>query len=100
MRVGDSQTRRTDVRVIAATNKELGELVQKEQFRQDLYFRLKTVTIDIPPLRHRIDDLSLLVERFALEFTRSNDISYRGFVPESIRRMKQYDWPGNVRELK
>ncbi|MDP6959888.1 MAG: hypothetical protein QF645_13880, partial [Planctomycetota bacterium] len=51
-------------------------------------------------LRQRIEDLSLLVERFALEFTRSNDIPYRGFMPEAIRRMKQYDWPGNVRELK
>ena len=100
MRVGDSQTRRTDVRILAATNKDLGELVQQGKFRQDLYFRLKTVTVNLPPLRQRIEDLSLLVERFALEFTRSNDIPYRGFMPEAIRRMKQYDWPGNVRELK
>jgi len=100
MRVGDSQTRRTDVRILAATNKDLGDLVQQGKFRQDLFFRLKTVTVNIPPLRQRIEDLSLLVERFALEFTRSNDIPYRGFMPEAIRRMKQYDWPGNVRELK
>jgi len=100
MRVGDSQTRRTDVRILAATNKDLSELVQQGKFRQDLFFRLKTVTVNIPPLRQRIEDLSLLVERFALEFTRSNDIPYRGFMPEAIRRMKQYDWPGNVRELK
>ncbi len=100
MRVGDSQTRRTDVRILAATNKDLGELVQQGKFRQDLYFRLKTVTVNLPPLRQRIEDLSLLVERFALEFTRSNDIPYRGFMPEAIRRMKHYDWPGNVRELK
>ncbi len=100
MRVGDSQSRKTDVRIIAATNKDLGELVQKGKFRQDLYFRLKTVTINVPPLRQRIDDLSLLVERFALEFTRSNDMPYKGFMPEGIRRMKQYDWPGNIRELK
>tara|TARA_B100001079_G_scaffold31539_1_gene23807 strand:- start:1954 stop:3165 length:1212 start_codon:yes stop_codon:yes gene_type:complete len=100
MRVGDSHTRKTDVRIIAATNKNLGELVQQGKFRQDLYFRLKTVTINVPPLRQRIDDLSLLVERFALEFTRSNDIPYKGFMPDAIRRMKQYDWPGNVRELK
>ncbi|MAD51541.1 MAG: sigma-54 dependent transcriptional regulator [Candidatus Marinimicrobia bacterium] len=100
MRVGESQTRRTDVRILAATNKDLGELVQQGKFRQDLYFRLKTVTVNLPPLRQRIEDLSLLVERFALEFTRSNDIPYRGFMPEAIRRMKQYDWPGNVRELK
>ena len=100
MRAGDSQTRRTDVRILAATNKDLSELVQQGKFRQDLFFRLKTVTVNIPPLRQRIEDLSLLVERFALEFTRSNDIPYRGFMPEAIRRMKQYDWPGNVRELK
>lgn len=100
MRVGDSQTRRTDVRILAATNKDLSELVQQGKFRQDLYFRLKTVTVNMPPLRQRIEDLSILVERFALEFTRSNDIPYRGFMPEAIRRMKQYDWPGNVRELK
>jgi DNA-binding NtrC family response regulator len=76
------------------------ELVEKNKFRQDLYFRLKTVQVDLPPLRHRVEDISLLVERFALEFTRGNDIPYRGFVPDSIRVMKNYNWPGNVRELK
>ncbi len=100
MRVGDSKTLYSDVRVIAATNKDLGELVKNGKFRQDLYYRLKSVTINIPAFRHRIEDMSLLVERFALEFTRSNDIPYRGFMPEAIRSMKQYDWPGNVRELK
>ena len=100
IRVGDSKTLYTDVRVIAATNKELRELVEKNKFRQDLYFRLKTVIVDLPPLRQRVEDISLLVERFALEFTRGNDIPYRGFVPESIRIMKNYNWPGNVRELK
>jgi len=100
MRVGDSKTLYTDVRVIAATNKNLSELVKKNQFRQDLYFRLKTVQVDLPPLRNRIEDISQLVERFALEFTRENDIPYRGFIPEAIRYMKNYDWPGNVRELK
>ena len=100
IRVGDSKTLYTDVRVIAATNKNLMELVEKNKFRQDLYFRLKTVQVDLPPLRHRVEDISLLVERFALEFTRGNDIPYRGFVPDSIRVMKNYNWPGNVRELK
>jgi DNA-binding NtrC family response regulator len=100
MRVGDSRTLHTDVRVIAATNKDLEEKARKGEFRQDLYYRLKTVTIHVPPLRHRIEDLPLLVERFALEFTRSNDMVYRGFMPEAIRLMKQADWPGNVRELK
>ncbi|MGY8780938.1 MAG: sigma-54 interaction domain-containing protein, partial [Fidelibacterota bacterium] len=100
MPVGASKTKRTDVRVVAATNRNLAELVEKGQFRQDLYYRLKTVTINIPALRHRVEDISLLVERFALEFTRSNDMLYRGFMPEAIRAMKTNPWKGNVRELK
>lgn len=100
MRVGESKVRYTDVRVLAATNKNLVELVKKNQFRQDLYYRLKTVRINIPSLRDRVEDINPLVERFALEFTRSNEILYRGFMPEAIRVMKQYDWPGNIRELK
>ena len=100
MPVGASKTKRTDVRVVAATNKDLAELVEKGQFRQDLYYRLKTVTINVPALRHRVEDISLLVERFALEFTRSNDMVYRGFMPEAIRAMKNNPWNGNVRELK
>ena len=100
IRVGDSKTLYTDVRIIAATNKNLEYLVKKGDFRQDLYYRLKTVSIHVPALRQRIEDLSLFVERFALEFTRTNDIVYRGFMPEAIRLMKQYNWPGNVRELK
>ena len=100
MRVGEAKTRRTDVRVIAATNKNLAELVNKGLFRQDLYFRLKTVNINIPALRDRVEDIGPFIERFALEFTRSNDILYRGFMPDAVRIMKQYEWPGNVRELK
>jgi DNA-binding NtrC family response regulator len=100
MRVGEATTRRTDVRVIAATNKNLSELVQNGNFRQDLYFRLKTVSIKIPSLRDRVEDINTFIERFSLEFTRSNDIRYRGFMPDAIRLMKQYEWPGNVRELK
>ena len=100
MRVGDSKMMYSDVRVITATNSDLETEARKGNFRQDLYYRLKTVTINVPALRQRIEDLSLLVERFALQFTRSNDIPYRGFMPEATRLMKQYDWPGNVRELK
>ncbi len=100
IRVGDSETLHTDVRVIAATNQDLGELVRRGDFRQDLFYRLKTVSINIPLLRDRVEDIGLLVERFALEFTRSNDIAYKGFVPEAVKLMKQYGWPGNVRELK
>ena len=100
MRVGDSITKKTDVRVIAATNKDLGKLVQEGKFRQDLYYRLKTVTINIPPLRNRKSDIRLLVDRFALQFSRTNDIKYKGFTPESIKEMQDYHWPGNIRELR
>ena len=100
MRVGDSDTKKTDVRVIAATNKDLAKLVQEGKFRQDLYYRLKTVTINIPPLRNRKNDIRLLVDRFALQFSRTNDIKYKGFTPESIKEMHDYHWPGNVRELR
>jgi len=98
--VGASTSKKTDVRVVAATNKNLPELVESGKFRQDLFYRLKTVTIDVPALRHRVEDISLLVERFALEFTRANDIVYRGFMPEAIRMMKTKPWKGNIRELK
>ena len=100
MRVGDSDSKKTDVRVIAATNKDLAKLVNEGKFRQDLYYRLKTVTINIPPLRNRKSDIRLLVDRFALQFSRSNDIKYKGFTPESIKEMQDYHWPGNVRELR
>ncbi|MEL1230363.1 MAG: sigma-54 dependent transcriptional regulator, partial [Candidatus Neomarinimicrobiota bacterium] len=100
MRVGEAKNRKTDVRVIAATNKSLSELVKNGDFREDLYFRLKTVMVKLPPLRERVEDINAFIERFALEFTRANDIRYRGFMPDAVRMMKQYAWPGNVRELK
>ena len=100
MPVGDSKTKKTDVRVIAATNKDLADLVSKGLFRQDLFYRLKTVTINSPALSERLEDISLLVERFALEFTRTNDMVYKGFMPEAIRSLKTHAWEGNVRELK
>ena len=100
MPVGASKMKRTDVRVIAAPNKDLVDLVRKGLFRQDLFYRLKTVTILSPALSNRVEDISLLVERFALEFTRNNDMIYRGFMPEAIRSLKNHNWNGNVRELK
>lgn len=100
MRVGDPKTRNVDVRIIAATNKNLLEESNKGFFRKDLFYRLRTVTINAPPLRNRLDDLDLLVDRFALIFSKSNDIVFRGFSADSIRMMKQYDWPGNIRELR
>ena len=100
MRVGDSISKKTDTRVIAATNKDLARLVKEGKFRQDLYYRLKTVTINLPALRHRKNDIRLLVERFALQFSRTNKIKYKGFTPEAIKVIQKFDWPGNVRELR
>ncbi|MBL6911708.1 MAG: sigma-54-dependent Fis family transcriptional regulator [Candidatus Marinimicrobia bacterium] len=100
MRVGDSVSKKTDTRVVAATNKDLAKLVKEGKFRQDLYYRLKTVTINLPPLRRRKSDIRLLVDRFALQFSRTNSIKYKGFTPEAIKVMQKCDWPGNVRELR
>ena len=100
MRVGDSSAKKTDTRVIAATNKDLARLVKEGKFRQDLYYRLKTVTINLPPLRQRKSDIRLLVDRFALQFSRTNNIKYKGFTPEAIKVMQKCEWPGNVRELR
>ena len=100
MRVGDSSAKKTDTRVIAATNKDLARLVKEGKFRQDLYYRLKTVTINLPPLRKRKSDIRLLVDRFALQFSRTNSIKYKGFTPEAIKVMQKCEWPGNVRELR
>ena len=100
LRVGDTKTQKVDVRIIAATNKDLAEEVSKGNFRQDLYYRLKTVTIKVAPLRSHISDIYLYIERFGLEFTAKNDISFKGFSSEAISVMKKHTWPGNIRELK
>ena len=100
IRVGDAKAQKTDVRIIVATNRDLYSEVKKGNFRQDLYFRLKTITVNVPPLREHVDDISLFVERFGLEFTAKNDISFKGFTSDAIQLMKKFSWPGNVRELK
>ena len=100
MRVGETKFYKTDVRIIAATNRELGEEVKKSNFRQDLYFRLKTINIHVPPLRDHLSDISLFIERFGLEFTAKNDIAFKGFSLGALTVLKRYNWPGNVRELK
>ena len=100
MRVGDTKIMKTDVRIIAATNLKLSNEVRNSNFRQDLYFRLKTINIDVLPLREHISDLHLFIERFGLQFTAKNDIPFKGFSSEALTVMKRYAWPGNVRELK
>ena len=100
IRVGESKAEKSDVRIITATNRNLKDEVNKNNFRQDLYFRLKTINIVVPPLREHLSDLPLFIERFGLEFTDKNDISFKGFSSEAIALLKTYNWPGNIRELK
>lgn len=100
MRVGSGDLRKVDVRVIAATNRDLGKMVQNRQFRKDLYYRLKAITIHIPPLRERREDIPLLVDYFVKEALRDNPVPFQGFTPEAMQLIINYSWSGNVRELK
>ena len=100
IRVGESIAQKTDVRIIATTNRDLKKEVEKNNFRQDLYFRLKTINIVVPPLREHLSDINLFIERFGLEFTDKNDINFKGFSSDAISILKKYNWPGNIRELK
>ncbi len=98
-RVGGSHTLRTDVRVIAATHRDLRTSVAQASFREDLYYRLSVFPIELPPLRERRDDIPALVEYFARRLAERRGLNYAGIDPESLGRMMDYDWPGNVREL-
>jgi DNA-binding NtrC family response regulator len=100
MRVGGNRSIRVDVRVIAATNANLERLVAQSVFRQDLYYRLKVVTIHVPPLRERGEDLLALVDRFLVELSRSNGVPRKTLAPDVLAALRAYRWPGNVRELK
>ncbi|MBI5022178.1 MAG: sigma-54-dependent Fis family transcriptional regulator [Ignavibacteriales bacterium] len=100
MRVGSSTTRKVDVRIIAATNKDLESEVSNARFRPDLYFRLRSINIKIPPLRERRDDIPDFATEFARQISEKNKINFEGFSPEAMVLMKNYHWPGNVRELR
>ena len=99
-RVGSSKLKKTDVRVIAATNKDLWELVQQGDFREDLYYRLDTVKIKLPPLRERPDDIIPIFRKFVTEFSAKYDSVFKGFSDEAKELLISYRWPGNVRELR
>lgn len=98
-RVGESQLKKVDVRIIAATNKNLENLVDKGVFRQDLFFRLNVINIDIPPLRNRENDTILLAKHFALKYAKELKRPEPVFTDKAITALKKYSWPGNVREL-
>lgn len=100
MRVGSSAPRKVDARIIAATNKDLENEVAHGRFRPDLYFRLRSINIKIPPLRDRREDIPEFATEFARQISLKNKIPFQGFSPEAISLMKNYHWPGNVRELK
>ena len=98
-RLGDSQSRKVDVRVIAATNLNLREEVSAGRFREDLFFRLNVFPIQVPPLRERRDDIPLLVSHFLHRFNSRHNRNLTGFTQRAVDAMMSYDWPGNIREL-
>ena len=101
LRAASAATRRCrpSVRVLAATNQDLEQLVAEGRFRKDLYYRLKVVTIHVPPLRDRLDDVAELAHYFLFRFNRELGLDLRGFAPEALELLQSYPWPGNVREL-
>ena len=99
-RVGANTPINVDVRVIAATNRKLAEMVQEGDFREDLYFRLNVLAIEMPPLRSRKEDITLLANSFLMEFARENQRPEKPLSEEAIRLLLNYKWPGNVRELR
>ena len=98
-RVGGSKTIKVDVRLICATNKDLPQLLKKEVFREDLYYRINVVPIVIPPLRERREDIPVLVDHFLMKYNAENSKNVKGLTKEASDLMMNYDWPGNVREL-
>ena len=98
-RVGGEQTIKTSVRIIAATNKNLGKLITEGKFREDLYYRLSVILLSIPSLRERKDDIPLLVEHFLKKSAVKNGVEQKVVDQESINLLKEYSWPGNIREL-
>ena len=99
-RVGDYTTRKADVRIIAATNRDLDQAVKEGRFREDLFYRLNVIQIEIPPLRERPEDITALAERLLAFFGRARHHIFHGFTSEALQVLKGYHWPGNLRELR
>jgi len=99
-RVGSNESVKVDVRLIAATNQDLEKLIKEGKFREDLYFRLNVVSIKLPPLRERLDDIPLLMDAFLREFSQIHNKKVTIISPEARKILYKYSWPGNVRELK
>ena len=99
-RVGSSKTRHANVRILTATNADLQKEIEAGKFREDLFFRLNTIQIQLPPLRERIEDIPILAEEFLAELMQRYRKKIHGFHPDAITALKTYAWPGNVRELR
>jgi two-component system response regulator HydG len=98
-RVGGEEVLRVDVRVMAATNRDLKAEIEGGRFREDLYYRLNVVTLAVPALRERREDIPLLAQHFLDSFAEKNRKQIKGFTPQAMDRLVRYHWPGNVREL-
>ena len=98
-RVGSTETIRVDVRLIAVTNKDLAAVVEAGEFREDLFYRLQVMTLELPPLRERLEDVPLLANHFIEKYSEKNRKPIRGIAREALDALKRYGWPGNVREL-
>jgi two-component system NtrC family response regulator len=98
-RLGSTKPLKAEVRIIAATNKNLEKLVSEEKFRADLYYRLNVIRIDVPPLRERKEDIPLLVDHFIREYSRREKKNIKGISAEAMEALIKHDFPGNVREL-
>jgi DNA-binding NtrC family response regulator len=100
MKVGGTKTERVDVRIIAATNKSLENLISNNSFREDLYYRLRSINIHIPPLRERKEDIKILFSHFIEIFCSKNGVVFKGISAEALEFITNYNWPGNIRQLK
>jgi two-component system response regulator HydG len=98
-RVGGEAPLKVDVRMVAATNKDLTQEIDAGRFREDLFYRLNVVSLRMPPLRERHEDIPLLAQHFLTHFAEKNQKPVKGFTPQAMDRLLKYDWPGNVREL-
>jgi transcriptional regulator with PAS, ATPase and Fis domain len=97
--LGERAPRKVNVRVIAATHKDLEKLVSENLFREDLYYRIATLTLKIPPLRERPEDISALISHFVSHYARKNERPISGITADAIQILETYSWPGNIREL-
>jgi formate hydrogenlyase transcriptional activator len=98
-RLGSTKTIRVNVRIIAATNRDIGRMVEEQRFRSDLYYRLKVFPVTVPPLRDRTEDIPLLVRHFAQKFAQRMKKRIETIPSEAMKALQAYPWPGNVREL-